>query len=164
MIALALLMAQSVAVPAAGARGEQIFAQNCSVGYCHGIAGVAGRGPRLRGRSFAKDYLYNVTRDGIPSSAMPAWKDRLKEDDIRAVVEDTWPAWLRPRIPRLPLIPCRREPVRRPYRASKAPPRPLTVTSCSSIRFVEIAASAIRWESAGLPSAPISPPASRRRC
>jgi len=87
MIALALLMAQSVAVPAAVTRGEQIFAQNCSVGYCHGVAGAAGRGPRLRGRSFAKDYLFNVTRDGIPSSAMPAWKDRLKDDDIRAVVE-----------------------------------------------------------------------------
>ncbi len=87
MIAWALLMAQSVAGPAAIARGEQIFAQNCSVGYCHGVAGAAGRGPRLRGRSFAKDYLYNVTRDGIPSSAMPAWKDRLKDDDIRAVVD-----------------------------------------------------------------------------
>jgi mono/diheme cytochrome c family protein len=87
MIALALLLAQSVSPPAVVARGEQIFAQNCSVGYCHGVAGAAGRGPRLRGRSFAKDYLYNVTRDGIPSSAMPAWKDRLKDEDIRAVVE-----------------------------------------------------------------------------
>jgi len=87
MIALALLFAQSVVIPAAVARGEQIFAQNCSVGYCHGVAGAAGRGPRLRGRSFTKNYLYNVTRDGIPSSAMPAWKDRLKDEDIRAVVE-----------------------------------------------------------------------------
>jgi mono/diheme cytochrome c family protein len=85
MIAVALLLAQSVtsAVP----RGEQIFAQNCSVGYCHGVAGAAGRGPRLRGRSFSKDYLYNVTRDGVPSSAMPGWKDRLKDADIRAVVD-----------------------------------------------------------------------------
>src|SRR5713226_10033630 len=87
MIALALLMAQSVAVPAAVTRGEQIFAQNCSVGYCHGVAGAAGRGPRLRGRSFSKDYLYNVTRDGIPNSAMPAWKGRLKDEEIRAVVD-----------------------------------------------------------------------------
>src|SRR5712671_2398464 len=87
MIALALLMAQSVAVPAAVTRGEQIFAQNCSVGYCHGVAGAAGRGPRLRGRTFSKDYLLNVTRDGIPSTAMPAWKGRLKDDEIRAVVE-----------------------------------------------------------------------------
>jgi mono/diheme cytochrome c family protein len=87
MIAVALLLAQTAAAPAAVARGEQIFAQNCSVGYCHGVAGAAGRGPRLRGRSFSKDYVYGVTRDGIPSSAMPAWKDRLKEEDIRAVVE-----------------------------------------------------------------------------
>jgi cytochrome c553 len=87
MIAVALLLAQSAADPGIIARGERIFAQSCSVGYCHGVAGAAGRGPRLRGRSFAKDYLYNVTRDGIPSSAMPAWKGRLKEDEIRAVVE-----------------------------------------------------------------------------
>jgi mono/diheme cytochrome c family protein len=86
MIALALLLAQTVAAQAAVTRGDQIFAQNCSVGYCHGVAGAAGRGPRLRGRSFSKDYLYSVTRDGIPNSAMPAWKDRLKDEDIRAVV------------------------------------------------------------------------------
>ena len=87
MIAIALLLAQSAAGPALIARGETIFAQSCSVGYCHGVAGAAGRGPRLRGRTFSKDYLYNVTRDGIPNSAMPAWKDRLKDEDIRAVVD-----------------------------------------------------------------------------
>lgn len=87
MIAVALLMAQAAAGPALIARGERIFAQSCSVGYCHGVAGAAGRGPRLRGRTFAKDYLVSVIRDGIPSSAMPAWKGRLKEDDMRAVVE-----------------------------------------------------------------------------
>ncbi len=87
MIALALLLAQSALDPSVIARGERIFAQSCSVGYCHGVAGAAGRGPRLRGRSFSKDYLLNVTRDGIPSSAMPAWKGRLKDDEIRAVVE-----------------------------------------------------------------------------
>ncbi|MCU1273697.1 MAG: hypothetical protein JWO48_1128 [Bryobacterales bacterium] len=87
MIALALLLAQSAADPVMIARGEKIFAQSCSVGYCHGVAGAAGRGPRLRGRSFSKDYLYNVTRDGIPNSAMPAWKGRLKDEDIRAVVD-----------------------------------------------------------------------------
>src|ERR1041384_1664972 len=55
------------------AAGETIFAQNCSVGYCHGAAGAAARGPRLRGRTFDKSYLYSVIRDGIPKSAMPAW-------------------------------------------------------------------------------------------
>src|SRR5690242_9913574 len=93
MIAIALLLlllSQSVqhdSATAVIARGEKIFAQSCSVGYCHGVAGAAGRGPRLRGRSFSKDYLLNVTRDGIPSSAMPAWKGRLKDDEIRAVVD-----------------------------------------------------------------------------
>ena len=86
MIVFALLLAQAATDPAPVARGERIFAQSCSVGYCHGVAGAAGRGPRLRGRTFTKDYLYGVIRDGIPSSAMPAWKDRLKDDDIRAVV------------------------------------------------------------------------------
>ncbi len=87
MIAIALLLAQAAAEPSVIARGDRIFAQSCSVGYCHGVAGAAGRGPRLRGRTFSKDYLLGVIRDGIPSSAMPAWKDRLKDDDIRAVVE-----------------------------------------------------------------------------
>jgi len=87
MILVALLLAQSAVEPSTVARGEKIFAQNCSVGYCHGVAGAAGRGPRLRGRTFSKEYLYNVTQNGIPSSAMPAWKDRLKDADIRAVVE-----------------------------------------------------------------------------
>jgi mono/diheme cytochrome c family protein len=86
-IVFALLLAQAGTDAALVARGDRIFAQSCSVGYCHGVAGAAGRGPRLRGRSFAKDYLYSVVRDGIPSSAMPAWKDRLKDEDIRAVAE-----------------------------------------------------------------------------
>jgi putative heme-binding domain-containing protein len=66
--------------------GEKIFALNCSVGYCHGAAGAAARGPRLRGRTFDKNYLYSIIRDGIPKSAMPAWKDRLKEDELWATV------------------------------------------------------------------------------
>jgi mono/diheme cytochrome c family protein len=87
MIALVLLFAQAASGPALVQRGEQVFARSCSVGYCHGVAGAAGRGPRLRGRTFSKDYLFTVTREGIPSSAMPAWKGRLKDDDIGAVVE-----------------------------------------------------------------------------
>ena len=80
-IRLALLLQMSPV-----ATGEKIFAQSCSVGYCHGAAGAAARGPRLRGRAFDKNYLYGVIRDGIPKSAMPAWKDRFKEDEIRATV------------------------------------------------------------------------------
>ena len=91
MILAALLLAQSAAQPAvqpaATARGDRIFAQSCSVGYCHGVAGAAGRGPRLRGRSFPREYLDRAVREGIPNSAMPGWKDRLKEEDLRAVVD-----------------------------------------------------------------------------
>ena len=68
------------------ARGSTLFAQSCSVGYCHGVAGKAGRGPRLRGREWDKNYLFKVTFEGIPNSSMPAWKDRLTEADIGAVV------------------------------------------------------------------------------
>jgi len=86
MIVLALLMAQSAASPGTVTTGERIFAQSCSVGYCHGAAGAAGRGPRLRGRNFDESYLLGVIRDGIPHSAMPAWKGRMPEADILAVV------------------------------------------------------------------------------
>jgi len=80
MILVALLMAQSAVT------GERLFAQNCSVGYCHGVGGAAGRGPRLRGRGFEESYLLGVVRNGIPHSAMPAWKGRLSDADILAVV------------------------------------------------------------------------------
>jgi putative heme-binding domain-containing protein len=68
------------------ARGSTLFAQSCSVGYCHGVAGKAGRGPRLRGREWDKNYLFKVTSEGIPNSSMPAWKGRLTELEIGAVV------------------------------------------------------------------------------
>lgn len=84
MIALALLFAQ--AAPDAVARGEHIFARTCAVGYCHGANGAASRGPRLRGRSFTHEYLHQVTRDGIPNTAMPAWRSRFSDAEIRDVV------------------------------------------------------------------------------
>lgn len=68
------------------ARGSTLFAQSCSVGYCHGVAGKAGRGPRLRGREWDRNYLYRVTFEGIPNSSMPAWKDRLTTTEIGAIV------------------------------------------------------------------------------
>ena len=64
------------------ARGDKLFAQGCSVGYCHGASGSAARSPRLRGRTFDRDYLIKVIRNGIPNTAMPAWGDRLTDADI----------------------------------------------------------------------------------
>jgi mono/diheme cytochrome c family protein len=88
-LAPALLLADqqaSLGTSAQVARGDQLFAQGCAVGYCHGTAGAAARSPRLRGRTFEREYLVKVIRDGIPNSAMPAWGDRLVDEEIAALV------------------------------------------------------------------------------
>jgi mono/diheme cytochrome c family protein len=87
VILLLALLAQGIDASVTIARGEQIFAQSCSGGYCHGAAGAAGRGPRLRGRSLDRPFVLKVTRDGIPNSAMPAWSGRMSDADITAVVD-----------------------------------------------------------------------------
>ncbi len=81
-----LIAPAAFAADPAVAQGEKLFAASCAVGYCHGSAGAAARGPRLRDRKFEADSLYKVIRDGIPRTAMPGWKDRLKDDEVRAVV------------------------------------------------------------------------------
>lgn len=86
MLWLALLLAQAGAPADEVGRGEKIFAASCAVGYCHGAGGSAGRAPRIQGRSFTPEYLLKVTRDGIPGTAMPAWRGQLSEEEIRAVV------------------------------------------------------------------------------
>lgn len=86
MIWLALLFFQQVASDSV-TRGEKVFAQNCSVVYCHGQGGAAGRGPQLRGRSFQREYLVKVTQEGIPNRAMPAFQGRLTNADVEAVVD-----------------------------------------------------------------------------
>lgn len=86
MIWLLFLLAQNAATEELAAHGEKIFAQNCSVGYCHGFAGAAGRGPRLRGRRLDRDSVYQVILNGITDSGMPPWKDRLSGEDISAVL------------------------------------------------------------------------------
>ena len=68
------------------AAGSELFAKNCAVGYCHGSEGRAGRGPRLRDRTWNADKLFRVTHDGIPNTTMPPWKDILPEKDIWSVV------------------------------------------------------------------------------
>jgi mono/diheme cytochrome c family protein len=87
MILLALLLAQAVPDPAVTARGQKLFAQTCAVGYCHGSEGTANRGPALRGRNLGREYLTRVIRDGIPDTAMPGFKERLPEADLRAVID-----------------------------------------------------------------------------
>lgn len=80
------LSSQEFSTPQLVKQGEAVFAQNCAVGYCHGSAGRAGRGPRLRGREWDKNYLMKVTMEGIPNSSMPGWKTRLTEQEMTSVV------------------------------------------------------------------------------
>ncbi len=72
----------ALGTPASIGRGEKLFAQGCAVGYCHGAGGSAARSQRLRGRTFEREYLVRVIRNGIPNTAMPAWGDRLTDADI----------------------------------------------------------------------------------
>jgi mono/diheme cytochrome c family protein len=67
-------------------QGKQVFAMNCSVGYCHGLEGRAGKGPRLRDRVWTRSYLYETIEKGIPNSSMPSWKGRIPNGSIDAIV------------------------------------------------------------------------------
>lgn len=85
VVAVPVLMSQPATVlgtRASVVRGDKLFAQGCAVGYCHGAGGSAARSPRLRGRTFERDYLIKVIQNGIPNTAMPAWGDRLTDADI----------------------------------------------------------------------------------
>ena len=90
MIWLFLVLAQSSPDPDLVSRGEVVFAQSCATGYCHGSAGTAGRGPRLRGTGLSRERIHEATRDGIPRSAMPGWEGKLSGTDLSAVVEYVW--------------------------------------------------------------------------
>lgn len=67
------------------ALGAKIFAQSCAVGYCHGTAGAANRGPRLAGRGFDRAFVEKVIHDGVPGTAMPGFKS-MKASDLAAVI------------------------------------------------------------------------------
>jgi putative heme-binding domain-containing protein len=68
------------------AAGKQLFAASCSVGYCHGAEGRAGRGPRLRDREWDRAYLFKVIDQGIPNSSMPAWHGKLSTAQINSII------------------------------------------------------------------------------
>jgi len=84
--AFALLILPLLSHAADAVDGARIFRQSCSVGYCHGSGGTAGRAPKLIGRAYQQDFVLKVTRDGVPNTGMPGWKDRLKPAELDAVV------------------------------------------------------------------------------
>ena len=66
--------------------GRATFARYCSVGYCHGKDGRAGRGPRFRGRKLDREHLFRSIAEGIAGSAMPKWKPALSDAQIWSVI------------------------------------------------------------------------------
>ena len=68
------------------ARGEKVFATSCSVPYCHGPNGTAGRAPKLAGHSFTARDLTNTISNGVPNRGMPAFRGQLPADDLDALI------------------------------------------------------------------------------
>lgn len=65
--------------------GAVQFARSCAVGYCHGSEGRSARGPALRDRVWDLRELHRITAEGLPGTAMPAWKDVLSPAMVWAV-------------------------------------------------------------------------------
>jgi mono/diheme cytochrome c family protein len=67
-------------------QGEQVFAESCATGYCHGVKGAAAGAPRLAGRQFDQPYIGNIAANGVPGTAMPAFAKKLSRPDLVAVI------------------------------------------------------------------------------
>jgi cytochrome c oxidase cbb3-type subunit III len=65
-------------------QGRGIYRSNCA--FCHGLTGLGGRGPDLAsGRPKPDAEVRRVVRQGIPGSAMPAFKlDNTEMDHLMA--------------------------------------------------------------------------------
>jgi mono/diheme cytochrome c family protein len=81
--AASLLQAQNAMVT----RGEEVYKVTCGVAYCHGSGGSAGRAPQLAGRGFAAQYVFSTALYGKPGTAMPAFGQQLKSEEIEAVTQ-----------------------------------------------------------------------------
>ena len=87
LILALLLFAQAAARdPLIVERGAALYAQRCSVPYCHGPAGTAGRAPALAGRNFEVAALRRVIAEGIPTRGMPGFQQQLGDDGVNAVL------------------------------------------------------------------------------
>jgi len=67
-------------------RGEQVFAQSCATGYCHGAKGAPAGAPRLAGRGFDQTYITNTIMRGLPGTAMLGFGTTLSRVDLGAVI------------------------------------------------------------------------------
>ncbi len=66
--------------------GKRIYLASCSMTYCHGVGGAGGGGPKLSDREFTAEYLTYLIADGVPETAMPAFKESLSKQQIGQLV------------------------------------------------------------------------------
>lgn len=78
VVACGIVRAQAV-------RGEQVFVQSCSTGYCHGSRGVGAGAPRLAARGFDQNFIRNTITNGVTGTSMPSFAKSLSRTDLAAV-------------------------------------------------------------------------------
>jgi len=66
--------------------GRRIFSGSCSMGYCHGLNGAGGGGPKLAGRKFSVKYLTQVITEGVPETTMPGFKNNLSKEQFANLI------------------------------------------------------------------------------
>lgn len=66
--------------------GRRIFTGSCSTGYCHGLNGGGGGGPKLAGRRLSVNYLTKVITEGVPETTMPSFKDNLSKEQLANLI------------------------------------------------------------------------------
>ncbi len=66
--------------------GRRIFSGSCSMGYCHGLNGAGGGGPKLAGRKFSVKYLTQVIIEGVPETTMPSFKNNLNKEQLANLI------------------------------------------------------------------------------
>ncbi|HTW63457.1 MAG TPA: cytochrome c [Bryobacteraceae bacterium] len=87
MIFLTLLFAAQIKTASGAAiNGARIFAEQCSVPYCHGAGGSASRAPAVAGRGFTREQLRATISKGRPQFGMPAFASKLNRSALDAVV------------------------------------------------------------------------------
>jgi cytochrome c oxidase subunit 2 len=81
------------AMPDIMARGEKVYATNCVA--CHGAQGQGGVGKPLAGSAIVQDADKSKQLDVVLNGRgqMPAWKGKLSDTDIAAVVTYTKNSW-----------------------------------------------------------------------
>ena len=81
-------------------RGAEVFRTTCSVPYCHGSEGSAGRAPQLAGTALSTRDLVRVITAGT-QAGMPGFGQKLSLEEIDAVAQyiRTLPAPAKPAAP-----------------------------------------------------------------